>query len=74
MDLSSLPKPADQLEMVKEMNIKENLDQFTEGGPNLITLLNQNCEGEGELSINLHDIFGKLSFDIHIKNAFDFLA
>ena len=47
IDISQLPKPATQLAALKELNIKENMEQFNEGGPDLISLLNTNCEAEG---------------------------
>ena len=74
IDISQLPKPATQLAALKELNIKENMEQFNEGGPDLISLLNTNCEAEGEISFNMHDFFFKVTFDIHIANAFDFLG
>ena len=49
--------------------------QFSDGGPDIITLLNDNCSAEGEISINLHDLFLKLSFDLkQIKDVFDLLG
>ena len=50
------------------------MEQFSDGGPDLLTLMNESCEAEGEFSVNFHDFFLKLNFDIHIKNAFDLLA
>ena len=50
------------------------MEQFSDGGPDLLTLMNESCEAEGEFSINFHDFFFKVNFDIHIKNAFDLLA
>ena len=51
------------------------VEQFSDGGPDLFTLLNDNCEAEGELSLNLHDLFVKLSFDMkNIKDAFELLG
>ena len=74
IDITQLPKPAENLGGIKELNIKENMEQFNEGGPDLITLLNTLCEAEGEVSFNMHDFFLKLTFDIHIANAFDLLG
>lgn len=74
VDINQLPKPAENLQGIKEINIKENMEQFNEGGPSIITLLNQNSTAEGELSCNLHDFFLKVTFNIHIKNAFDVLG
>jgi hypothetical protein len=74
IEASELPKPGEQLGALKEMNLKENAEMFNDGGPNIISQLNENCEAEGEVSLNLHDFFFKLSFDIHIKNAFDYLG
>ena len=43
IDLNELPKPCQPLEGLKEMGIKETLEQFSEEGPDLLTLLNENC-------------------------------
>ena len=49
-------------------------EQFSDGGPDLFSLLNENCEAEGEISLNLHDLFVKLSFDMkQIKDVFELL-
>jgi len=73
IDSSQLPKPYHNVEMIKQLNIKENVQQFTEGDTNVISLLNESSLAEGEISFNLHDFFLKFTYDIHINNAFDLL-
>lgn len=40
VDPTQLPKLSESVGVIKEMNIKETVDQFEEGGSGTITLLN----------------------------------
>lgn len=58
---------------IKEMNLKETIGQFFEGAPEFIDLLKESCQAEGELSLNFHDFFLRVNFDITVDEAFDLL-
>lgn len=49
------------------------MGQVSEGSGALIDELKDNCEAEGELSLNFHDFFVKVSFDVEVEDAFDLL-
>ena len=74
VDVNELPKLHQQTEGIKQLGIKETVGQFHEAGPGLLTLIGESSEAEGEISINFHDFFVKVSYDINIKNAFELLG
>ena len=47
VDPNELPKPAQSLEGIKQLNIKENVESLGGEGEGLISQLNQNSESEG---------------------------
>jgi hypothetical protein len=71
--LDSFPTPFTQLAAIREMSLKETLSQVSEVSTALIDELKQSCEAEGELSLNFHDFFVKVSFDLEVEDAFDLL-
>ena len=44
VNTNQLPKPNAFTSQIKEIGIKEMAGQFSDGGPDIITLLNDNCE------------------------------
>lgn len=72
--ISNLPTPFSQVGAVKELGIKETLIQFSEGFTGLLELVRESCAAEGEISLNFHDFFAKVSFDMEIEEAFDLLG
>lgn len=72
--ISNLPTPFSQVGAVKELGIKETLSQFSEGFAGLLELVRESCAAEGEISLNFHDFFAKVSFDMEIEEAFDLLG
>lgn len=73
MDLNQFPKPYHLSGAAKEINIKETVGGIVESVPEFLDLLRESCEGVGEISLNFHDCFVKVSFDITIDDAFDLL-
>lgn len=72
-DVSSFPTPSKHVQTIKELGIRETVGQFFEGAPAFLDLLKQHCRFEGEFSLNFHDFFARVDFDLDIEEAFDLL-
>jgi hypothetical protein len=71
--LDAFPTPFTQLAAVRELSLKETIGQVSEGSGALIEEVKNSCEAEGELSLNFHDFFVKVAFDVEVEDAFDLL-
>lgn len=71
--IDSLPTPFTQLAAVRELSLKETLGQVAQGSSALLDEVKQSCEAQGELSLNFHDFFVKVTFDVEVEDAFDLL-
>lgn len=51
-------------EIIQSLAIKQKVAEFVPEGDKLIELIENSCEGVGEISINLQDIYIRKTFDI----------